>query len=153
MYVCTTCSEHFTRKYSATRHIITIHGNRGQIVPLIEFLVGRNSGKYQASHPFWYRRNGKRIHKFGQATVADYCGDTFRPSSLQQETTKLTPLSAPHSQPPDVLPYQTDQISEGIDTITNDYSALSQETTLKIQELDWNRLYTDILSIPILTEF
>jgi DNA-directed RNA polymerase subunit RPC12/RpoP len=26
-YVCVTCSERFTRKYSAKRHNITIHGN------------------------------------------------------------------------------------------------------------------------------
>ena len=39
-YVCTTCSEHFTRKYSAKRHNITVHhGNGGEIVPLVEYLV------------------------------------------------------------------------------------------------------------------
>ena len=77
-YVCATCSEHFTRKYSATRHNITIHGNRGEIVPLLDFLVGRSSGRYQASHPSWYRRSEKRIHKFGHATVTDSMGETFR---------------------------------------------------------------------------
>jgi hypothetical protein len=82
-YVCTTCSEHFTRKYSAKRHNITIHNGGGEIVPLVEYLVGTSSGKYQASHPFWYRRNGKRIHKLGRPTVADYVGDTFRPRDLQ----------------------------------------------------------------------
>jgi hypothetical protein len=84
-YVCATCEEHFTRKYSAKRHNITIHGNSGEIVPLLDFLVGRSSGRYTASHPFWYRRNGKRIHKFGRATVEDYVGDTFPYRGLQQQ--------------------------------------------------------------------
>src|SRR5215467_9699391 len=86
-YVCTTCSEHFTRKYSAKRHNITVHHNNGgEIVTLVEFVVGRNSGKYQASHPSWYRRrNTNRIHKFGRATVADYVGDAPRTGGLQRE--------------------------------------------------------------------
>jgi len=82
-YVCATCEEHFTRRYSATRHNITIHGNSGEIVSLLEYLVGRSSGRYSASHPFWYRRNGKRIHKFGP-TVAGYVGDTFPGLQRQQ---------------------------------------------------------------------
>ena len=137
-YVCATCSEDFTRKYSATRHNITIHGNRGEIVPLLDFLVGRYSGRYQASHPSWYRRREKRIHKFGHAIVTDSMGDTFRPRGLQQETPfQSTPTlppspSQPEPQSPAVSPYPTDQIP--IDT-TNDQGTLSQETILKIQEL------------------
>ena len=35
-YVGTICSEHFTRKYSAKRHNITVHHNNGgEIVPLV----------------------------------------------------------------------------------------------------------------------
>ena len=72
----------------ATRHNITIHHNNGgEIVPLVEYLVGRNSGRYQASHPFWYRRSEKRIHKFGRAIVADSMGNTFRHGGLQRQAT------------------------------------------------------------------
>src|SRR5262244_4625915 len=86
-YVCTTCSEHFTRKYSAKRHNITVHhDNGGEIVPLVEYLVGRKSGRYLASHPSWYRRRTKERHNFGHVTtVADSIGDTFRPTALQRE--------------------------------------------------------------------
>ena len=86
-YVCTTCSEHFTRKYSAKRHNITVHHNNGgEIVPLVEYLVGRKSGRYQASHPSWYhRRSEKSIHKFGRAMVADSVGDAFRTRALQRQ--------------------------------------------------------------------
>src|SRR5215467_14869247 len=86
MYVCTTCSEHFTRKYSAKRHNITVHHNNGgEIVPLVEYLVGRKSGRYHASHPSWYRRRSeKSVHKFGRAMAAD-SGEAFRPGGLQTE--------------------------------------------------------------------
>jgi hypothetical protein len=74
-------------------------------VPLLEYIVGRYSGQYDASHPSWYRqRIEKHIHKFGFATVADYAGDNFPPRRLQQETPSIsTPISlqsASRPQPP-----------------------------------------------------
>src|SRR5215467_7592893 len=85
-YVCATCSEHFTRRYSATRHNLTIHKGIGEIVTYIEYLVARSSGKYRPSHPSLYRkrRGEKRNHNFGHATIAaDSMGDTFRHRSFQ----------------------------------------------------------------------
>jgi hypothetical protein len=87
-YVCTTCEEHVIRRYSATRHNITIHSNRGEIVSLLEYIVGRSSGRYRASHTSRYRRPSKetRLHNFGHTTtVADSMGDTFRPGGLQRQ--------------------------------------------------------------------
>ena len=144
-YVCATCEEHFTRRYSATRHNLTIHSGRGEIVPLLEYLVGRNSGRYRPSHPSLYRRGRgeKRIHNFGHATttaVADSMGDTFRHRGLQQETLSRSmppPLSLPSTSQPrydDASMYTTVQSSQPIDR-TNDQGTLSQETLLKIQEL------------------
>jgi hypothetical protein len=156
-YVCTTCSEHFTRKYSAKRHNITIHGNGGEIVPLLEYLVARKSGRYQASHPSWYRRSEKSIHNFGRAMVADSMGSTFRPGGLQrqqqgqyqyqqqeryhrqQQEQSLSPSIPPspaaiQDQPRD----PTDRTFQSQSTDTTDdeeTTTLSRETTLKIEEL------------------
>jgi hypothetical protein len=58
-YVCATCSEHFTRKYSATRHNLTLHNGRWEIVRLLEYLEGTLSGRYLPSHPSWYIRSQK----------------------------------------------------------------------------------------------
>ncbi|MGB6533626.1 MAG: hypothetical protein WBF33_36540 [Candidatus Nitrosopolaris sp.] len=145
-HVCATCAEHFTRKYGAVRHNLTIHNGRGEIVTLIEYLVGRNSGRYRPSHPSLYRRGRgeKRIHKFGHATaVANSTGDTFGyrglqgqyreyPQHQQQAPSPSIPPPPPSIQ--DVSPYPTDRISQPIHT-TNDQVTLSQETMLKIQEL------------------
>jgi hypothetical protein len=160
MYVCTVCSEHFTRKYSAKRHIITVHPNNGgKIVTLVHYVVGLKSGLYQPSHPFWYRRNGKRTHKLGRPTVADYVGDAFPHRGLQRQgqyqqhqqsleeqeryyrqqqeqslspSIPLSPSAAIQDQPPDILLYPPDRISEPMDT-SNGEGTLSQETLLKIQ--------------------
>jgi hypothetical protein len=131
--------------YSASRHNLALHCNRGEIVPLLEYLAGRASGRYQASHPSLYRRSKeKRIYEFGYATgAADSVGDTFRPAGLQgqydhQQLSPSSSSSTIHDQPPDVLPYPTDQ-SQSAHT-ADDYGTLSEETRLKIEELK-KRIY------------
>ena len=78
MYVCTTCSEHFTRRYSAKRHNEKIHFGSAEFVPYIDYMAGRNSGQYLASHPSRYRSNQRHTpsnrnyqSNFGSGTVAD----------------------------------------------------------------------------------
>jgi hypothetical protein len=147
--VCATCAEHFTRRYSGTRHNLTIHNGIGEIVPLLEYLAGRNSGRYQPSHPSLYRRKRSKenhIHKFGNANaavVADSIGDTMPTGCLQQEIPPMsiaTPLSLPSSvytpqpHPLALSTYPTWQISQPIHT-TNEQGNLSQEALPKIQEL------------------
>jgi hypothetical protein len=141
-YVCATCSEHFTRRYSGTRHNLTIHGNRAEIVTYIEYLVGRNSGRYRPSHPSLYRKRlgEKRIHNFWHATTvaADSMGDTFPAGSLRQyhhhhyqQQSPSPSISIPSLAPPaiqDVSP------SQPMNT-TNNQGILSHETMLKIQQL------------------
>jgi len=124
-YVCATCSEHFTRKYSATRHNLAIHNGRGEIVRLLEYLSGRSSGQYLPSHPSWYRRTQKwetptahnSNNKSGLPIFADSVGDTFRlGNGLQRET-----------RGPNNVPMHK--------TVDQPYGTQSQEMRLKIIEL------------------
>ena len=55
-YICTVCLQHFTRKYSGKRHNSNIDSGRSEIVPYIQYMVGRSSGRYLTSHPSWYRK-------------------------------------------------------------------------------------------------
>ena len=48
-WVGATCAEHFTRKYSATRHNNNLHAGNGLIVTLLDYIVGRASGQYLPS--------------------------------------------------------------------------------------------------------
>ncbi|MGA9149176.1 MAG: hypothetical protein WBZ36_01255 [Candidatus Nitrosopolaris sp.] len=82
-YVCATCSEHFTRKYSATRHNHNLHNGAAEIVRLIDYLAGRSSGQYTPNNPFWYKHNNP-YHNFG-GTVADSAGNNFQPAYLPQQ--------------------------------------------------------------------
>jgi hypothetical protein len=126
-YVCTVCSEHFTRKYSANRHNHNLHNGAAEIVRLIDYLAGRSSGQYMPDNPFWHKRNNP-YENFGSATIADGLGDTLEPRYIPQQA----PLgTSQYSAGPIYPPRQTiDDQSYG----TN----LPQSAIQKIQEL--NRL-------------
>jgi hypothetical protein len=132
-YVCATCSEHFTRKYSATRHNLTIHNGRGEIVRLLEYLAGTLSGQYLPSHPSWYRRTQKwetpAAHKFkNEFGLADSGGDMFRPGKCLQQETRGNTYKNSHSSSSPIL-----QATHK--TVDQPYRTQSQETRLKIIEL------------------
>jgi hypothetical protein len=63
LYVCGTCSQHFTRRYNANRHNENIHANRAEIVRFLEYLIGRSIGKYLASDPLSYRSKRRSYNK------------------------------------------------------------------------------------------
>lgn len=55
-YVCTICSQTFTRKWRGTVHNNNIHAGLAKVVRLIDYIIGRSDGAYVSSDPFLYRR-------------------------------------------------------------------------------------------------
>ena len=93
-YVCATCSEHFTRKYGAKRHNFNIHAGRSEFVPFIEYMVGRSSGQYLASHPSWYRKQRQQNHSYPSENHAIVdTASSFRPETLLQPYPAVPPNS------------------------------------------------------------
>ena len=96
-YVCTVCSEHFTRKYSGMRHNFNVHSGRSEIVPYIEYMVGRSSGRYLASHPSWYRKQkGSQWNSDYPSENRVIVDSSFRPETLVQSYP--LPTALPNSQ-------------------------------------------------------
>jgi hypothetical protein len=83
-YVCTVCSQQFTRKYSGQRHNFNIHSGGSEIMPYIEYMAGRNSGRYLASHPSWFRKQrgfqSDRSYPSENRVIADTTS-SFRPET------------------------------------------------------------------------
>jgi hypothetical protein len=118
-FVCTTCSEHFTRRYSARRHNHNLHNGAAEIVILIDYIAGRSSGQYSPTlNPSWYKRRN-----IGSRTVADTVGETFQPQYIpQQRHRALSQYPASPMYPPRL--------------IMNDPSyRTSSQDIVKIQEL------------------
>ena len=57
-YVCTLCSQDFTRKWTGKRHNQNIHFGQSKIVRLIDYIVGRLSGQFFPANPLEYRSQG-----------------------------------------------------------------------------------------------
>jgi hypothetical protein len=63
-WVCATCGEHFTRKYSASRHNNNLHSGNGLIVTLLDYIVGRASQQYLPSDPRTSKNDNRLIHDY-----------------------------------------------------------------------------------------
>jgi hypothetical protein len=61
-YVCTICSQDFTRKGSGRRHNANLHSGTATIVRYIDYIIGRTSGHYLPSDPLLYRNKKKKKH-------------------------------------------------------------------------------------------
>jgi hypothetical protein len=59
-YVCTICSQDFTRKGSGRRHNTNFHSGTATIVRYIDYIIGRLSGHYSPSDPLLYRNKKKK---------------------------------------------------------------------------------------------
>jgi hypothetical protein len=138
-YVCTMCSEYFTRKFSAKRHNNNIHDGSAVIVPYIEYMAGRSSGTYQASHPSWYRRQ-REFHgnhpNIQSSTVADTgslfqqpfsfpygSGNSTTLMAQQVKLDELNALLAKYTSPAKryaVFERAKSQLAEGDDRFLND---------------------------------
>ena len=139
-YVCTTCSEHFTRKYSGKRHNQNLHNGTGQIVRLIDYLAGRSSGQYMPDNPFWHK-HANPYRNFGSRTVADSIGNTFEPRYVPQQTHLGTSQYTPSQiyPPVDVLQTFANPMYRPMH-IMNDQSygtGLSQSAILKFKNLNY----------------
>ena len=55
-WVCTVCSQTFTRNSSAKRHNISLHEGKGVCVRFIDYEIGRVQGKYFQNNPIFYKK-------------------------------------------------------------------------------------------------
>src|ERR671922_2352356 len=62
-YICTLCSQTFTRRLSGERHNLNLHSGMAAIVRLIDYIVGRIEGHYPPSNPLIFRRKNKYMQR------------------------------------------------------------------------------------------
>jgi hypothetical protein len=55
-FVCTICSQTFTRKWRGMVHRDNLHAGAGDIVRLVDYMIGRTNGQYLPGDPSLYRR-------------------------------------------------------------------------------------------------
>jgi hypothetical protein len=65
-WVCTICSQSFTRNFSAKRHDINLHGGNGEYVRYMDYEIGRVQGKYYQNDPVFFK---KYSYNYGNPNV------------------------------------------------------------------------------------
>jgi RNA polymerase subunit RPABC4/transcription elongation factor Spt4 len=73
-YVCSICSQTFTRRWRGSVHNANLHSGLAKTVRLLDYIIGRANGDYMPSDPSWYRRPNRRVSwtkDIGNATYAD----------------------------------------------------------------------------------
>jgi hypothetical protein len=76
-WVCATCAQHFTRFYSANRHNENLHNGGGQVVRLLDYMIGATNGKFPPNGPIAEQRrkgarnNNSRIFGSNSKTLKD----------------------------------------------------------------------------------
>jgi hypothetical protein len=58
-YICAVCSQDFTRKWSGKRHNQDLHFGTAEIVRVLDYIIGRLSGKYFQANPLERRKRLK----------------------------------------------------------------------------------------------
>jgi hypothetical protein len=60
-FVCTVCSQTFTRMWRGRVHKDILHAGQSEIVRTIDYMVGRQNGLYSPSNPSDYRKKNRGL--------------------------------------------------------------------------------------------
>jgi hypothetical protein len=70
-FVCTICSQTFTRKWRGKVHNKNIHSGQGKTVRYIDYIIGRRFGEYLPSDPALYRHKPRSTSQITQPVSSD----------------------------------------------------------------------------------
>jgi hypothetical protein len=101
-YVCTMCSQTFTRRWRGSVHNTNVHASLSHIVRLIDYIIGRLNGEYKPGDPSWYRRPNKYKNRTDGLDVIIRADkkDWFREMRRKEIQTPLGNRIPPHSDTP-----------------------------------------------------
>lgn len=161
-WVCGTCSQGFTRKYSANRHNKNIHFGRGIIVRLLDYIVGRIEGRYVASNPLLFRKNNGNSNFRMPRSDIGMSNQTPSPisygdSNSSKDYNQMLQSRSPTVQVRNNASYDSSELDYMIDLVSRVLKILSIEkpTVSRVGVVDpilKNKPYTSIFS-PLLSQF
>ena len=136
-YVCTMCSQTFTRKWRGNVHNLNIHGGISQIVRMVDYIVGRASGKYVSSDPALFRRRRDIKKGFGQsAAVSNYTDKSYERAIAEgRSTLTKNNLGENYYRFSDSGSSSQGFVQQSNDSSHVDYAEMSREATIKMAEL------------------
>jgi hypothetical protein len=127
-YVCTLCSETFTRRPSGERHNLNLHSGMAPIVRFIDYIIGRIEGRYQPSDPLLFRHKNKYTHRKNNSSSMDNCRNektvnevssrfTVMPDKTKESSQSMTRNNFKFGHKQDLLDIPTDNVGPKADNI------------------------------------
>ena len=86
-YVCTICSQTFTRRWRGSVHNNKFHGGLGSTVRLLDYIVGRSCGQFLPGDPSLFRRKNK-----WEKSVNEFRGNLNSNRDLDDATLKMAEI-------------------------------------------------------------
>ena len=127
-WVCTICSQSFTRNSSAKRHDINLHGGNGEYVRYMDYEIGRVQGKYYQNDPAFFKKYSynygnpnvnKPTPNFGSESTQSYIPNNEIDSYNYVNSNSFTPPN--YDEPPrnTSIFAKAEEIMEIVDQINN----------------------------------
>lgn len=129
LYVCVTCSQGFTRRYSGNRHNHNIHSRKGLIVRILDYIVGRINGQYAAADPLSYRKN----KGYNLRSLRPIKPDSLHPPSKNSDADSIAAAEV-HDLSSNDRPLVQERTSNHDSSSLDDFIALTRRV-LEIKEL------------------
>jgi hypothetical protein len=136
-YVCTMCSQTFTRKWRGNVHNLNIHGGISQIVRMVDYIIGRVNGKYLSSDPALFRRRRGIKNGFGPSAAIFNSRDKSYERAIAEGRSVLNKnnLGENYYRLSDSGSSSLDSVQQFNDSSDVDYAEMSREAIIKLAEL------------------
>jgi hypothetical protein len=134
-WVCASCAQHFSRRYTANRHDRNLHEGKGIIVSILDYVVGRISGQFQSKNPLESRRDKQNGLLFGSKTANNNFGPKVIADStsgvVSQANDKNIQERASHN--PNLVSQPTRNSDNNVTSTADPFQEIAQRE-LKLQE-------------------
>jgi hypothetical protein len=136
-YVCTMCSQTFTRRWRGNVHNLNIHGGISQVVRMVDYIIGRVNGKYVSNDPALFRRRRGIKNGLGQSAAIFNYSDKSYERAIAEGRGVLTKnnLGENYYRFSDSGSSSLGSVQQFTDSSDVDYAELSREAIIKLAEL------------------
>lgn len=135
-WVCASCAQHFSRRYTANRHDRNLHEGKGIIVSILDYVVGRISGQFQSTNPLESRRDKQN----GLLFASKIANNNFGPKVIADSTSHIVSQGSDNniqdraSHNPNLLSQPTRKADDNVTSTADPFHNIAQRK-LKLQEL------------------
>jgi hypothetical protein len=142
-YVCTVCSQTFTRRWRGNKHNIQLHLGNATIVRHLDYIIGRLDGRYQPGDPSLYR--SKKLNPISR----EITHTNFEPSPVRQARSDIGNRSvgdfAQFQSPSKASSTELNDTIRENQKVASKYAKLKQLLEKNVSPMDARKAITEVM--------